>query len=128
MLGANIDTVNWPACGEIDIMEHQGRQPGKIFATLHYPGHSGEHANGNTRVIKNASTEFHKYAMEWNAASIKFFVDDHLFHEVATSDIPSFQHGFFLILNLAIGGNFTGPVDPAFTHDAMEVDYIRVYQ
>jgi beta-glucanase (GH16 family) len=128
MLGANIDSVDWPSCGEIDIMEHRGRELDKIFGTLHYPGRSGDNANGNTIMIKNATTEFHKYAMEWTEKNLKFFVDGKLFHEVVNSESIPFNHTFSLILNLAIGGNFAGPVDPAFKGAAMEIEYIRVYQ
>lgn len=128
MLGADIDKKGWPECGEIDIMEHRGYELNKIFGTLHYPGRSGGHADGGTTMIAGATTTFHKYAMEWSEKSIKIFVDDKLIHEVPNSAAVPFNHDFFLILNLAIGGNFTGAVDPNFTSDKMEVDYVRVYQ
>ncbi|MEO7310963.1 MAG: family 16 glycosylhydrolase [Chitinophagaceae bacterium] len=128
MLGSNISTTPWPGCGEIDIMEHLGRDLNKIYSTMHYPGHSGSGGVGGTTVISNATTEFHKYGMEWSAASLKFYVDDVLFFTFANTPATPFNQNFFIILNLAIGGDFGGPVDPAFTGGTMEVDYIRVYQ
>ncbi len=128
MLGDNINTVGWPACGEIDIMEHKGNDLNRIYGTLHYPGRSGGSADGNTKVISNASTEFHIYKVEWTAAAIKIYVDDVLFHTVVNSNAIPFNHNFFLILNVAMGGTFGGAVDPAFTNASMEVDYVRVYQ
>ena len=127
-LGANINTAGWPACGEIDIMEHKGNDLNRIFGTLHYPGRSGGSADGGSRIISNASTEFHIYKLEWTAASIKIFVDDVLFHTVANSTSLPFNHNFFIIMNVAMGGNFGGAVDPNFNSASMEVDYIRVYQ
>ena len=128
MLGSNINTVGWPASGEIDIMEHRGSELNKIFGTLHYPGRSGGNADGSTIVIDSATTEFHIYKLDWSAATIKIYVDDQLYHTVTnTSGLP-FNHDFFLLINLAIGGTFGGPVDPAFTGATLEVDYIKVYK
>ena len=126
MIGANSDTVIWPQCGEIDIMEHKGNDLNRIYGTLHYPGRSGGNADGNTRVISNATTEFHIYKVEWTAASIKIYVDDQIIHTVANSSAIPFNHEFFLILNVAMGGTFGGAVDPNFTNATMEVDYVRV--
>lgn len=128
MLGSNIDSAHWPAAGEIDIMEHLGRQLNKIYGTLHYPGHSGGNANGKTTMIKNATTQFHIYGLEWTPEIIKISVDGKVYQTVPNSpDIP-FNHNFFIILNEAMGGNFGGPVDPNVTKASMEVDYVRVYQ
>ncbi|MGB3008496.1 MAG: glycoside hydrolase family 16 protein [Chitinophagaceae bacterium] len=128
MMGNNIDQMHWPACGEIDIMEHRGKDLNKIFGTLHYPGHSGGNANGNTITIPSATTAFHIYAVEWDAKEINFFVDGQLYHTVSNNVSIPFNHNFYIILNLAIGGNFAGKVDPSFTTDAMEIDYIRVFR
>lgn len=127
-LGSNINTTAWPACGEIDIMEHIGNDLNKIYGTLHYPGRSGGNANGGTKIITNATTEFHLYTLEWDANTIKIYVDNVLFHSVTNSVSLPFNQDFFLIMNVAMGGNFGGTVDPNFTEAAMEVDYIRVYQ
>ena len=128
MLGTDISTVSWPACGEIDIMEHLGNDVNKIYGTLHYPGRSGGNANGSTKIIANATTEFHIYSLEWNPSVIKIFVDNQLIHTVPNSSSIPFNHDFFFIVNVAMGGNFGGLVDPAFTSASMEIDYIRVYQ
>jgi beta-glucanase (GH16 family) len=127
-LGSNIDTTPWPACGEIDIMEHVGNQQNKIFATLHYTGHSGGNGVGNTTMIPTASTEFHVYSMEWTATQMKFAVDGTVFHTFANSASTPFNANFFLIMNVAMGGNFGGAVDPAITNATMEVEYVRVYR
>jgi hypothetical protein len=128
MLGSDIGTVSWPACGEIDIMEHLGRDLNKIYGTLHYPGHSGGSADGSTTVISNATSEFHIYSLEWSASALKIFVDGVLFHTTVNYRGIPFNHDFFFILNVAMGGGFAGAVDAAFTNATMEVDYVRVYK
>jgi beta-glucanase (GH16 family) len=128
MLGSNITTVSWPACGEIDIMEHKGSQLNKIYGTVHHPARFGGNADGGTRDITNATTEFHIYTMEWNATSIKFLVDGNVFHTVANTSSLPFNQNFFLIMNLAMGGTFGGAVESGFNNATMEIDYIRVYQ
>ena len=128
MLGSDNTTVGWPKCGEIDIMEHLGRTLNTIYGTLHYPGRSGGNADGTTTVIANATTEFHIYSMDWSAAAIKLYVDGVLYHTTINSAGIPFNHDFFFIVNMALGGNFGGPLDPAFTKATMEVDYIRVYK
>ena len=128
MLGDNIGTVNWPDCGETDIVEHLGRDLNKIYGTLHYPGHSGGSANGATIVIPDATTAFHTYSVDWTPAAVKIYVDAQLFHTVANSAALPFNQNFFILLNMAMGGNFGGPVDPAVNTATFEVDYVRVYQ
>ncbi len=128
MLGANITTVNWPACGEIDIMEHKGSTLNKIYGTVHHPARFGGNADGATKDITNATTEFHIYTMEWDTSTIKFLVDGTVFHTVGNSSSLPFNQNFFIIMNLAMGGTFAGPVESGFTNASMEVDYIRVYQ
>lgn len=127
MLGDNFSTVGWPACGEIDIMEHLGNQLNKIYGTLHHPGHSGANGDGSTITISNATTAFHKYTLEWSSTTIKFLVDDVAFYTFANTASLPFNQNFFLIFNIAMGGNFGGPVDPAFVSATMEIDYVRVY-
>lgn len=127
MLGNNIDTASWPACGEIDVMEHLGNQQNKIYGTLHYPGHSGGTADGSTTIISNAATEFHLYSVDWRADSIKFYVDNQLFKTFTNSASMPFNQNFFLIINCAIGGDFGGTIDPNFVSSTFEVDYVRVY-
>ncbi len=128
MLGDNINAVNWPACGEIDIMEHVGNQLNRIYATMHYTGNSGGNGVGTSTLISNATSAFHKYGMEWNASQIKFYIDDVLFYTFTNTNALPFNQNFFLILNVAMGGNFGGAVDANFNAAAMEIDYIRVFQ
>lgn len=127
-LGSNIDSTPWPACGEIDIMEHLGRDLNNIYGTFHYPGHFGGTADGGTKKIANATTEFHIYKLVWTASLIQVFVDDQLVHSLANSSAIPFNHNFFLIINLAMGGNFAGPVDASVSGATLEVDYVRVYK
>ena len=127
MLGDNIDTVGWPACGEIDVMEHVGNSLNIIHGTLHSPGRSGASPDTGTTTITNATEEFHIYTAEWTAASIKFYVDNTLFYTFANSTSFPFNNNFFIIVNSAIGGNFGGTIDSNFTSSTYEIDYIRVY-
>jgi len=128
MLGSNIDVVSWPSCGEIDIMEHRGSELNKIFGTLHYPGRSGANPDGRTITIPTATSDFHNYIVEWTPNYIKFYVDTQLFFTFNNNSLLPFNQNFFIILNVAMGGNFGGPVDPAFTNASMEIDYVKVYK
>lgn len=128
MLGENITSAGWPACGEIDIMEHVGNQLNKIYATLHHPNHSGANGDGGTVNISNATSEFHIYSLDWSSNQIKFYVDNQLFYTFANNSNLPFNQNFFLIMNVAMGGNFGGTVDSNFTSSSMEIDYVRVYQ
>jgi beta-glucanase (GH16 family) len=130
MLGANYATSGfaWPACGEIDVMEHVGNSQDLIHGTLHYPGHSGGNGNSGSKTIPNVSTAFHVYKTIWSPEAIQIYVDDQLIHTVANDASLPFNKDFFIILNVAMGGNFGGNIDPAFTQSSMEIDYVRVYQ
>jgi beta-glucanase (GH16 family) len=127
MLGNDISTSGWPACGEIDIMEHVGNNLNKIYGSLHHPGHSGANPDGGTVTIANATTEFHVYSVEWNATTIKFYVDNIAYYTFNNSSSVPFNKPFFFIFNCAMGGNFGGNVDPNFTNASLEVDYVHVY-
>jgi len=128
MLGNNLNTVGWPACGEIDVMEQSGTKKSTIYGTLHYPTEVGPYGDGGTTAITNASTTFHNYTALWTPSSIQLFVDGLSYYTLTNHYGLPFNQPFFIILNVAMGGNFGGAVDPAFTTDSMEVDYIRVYQ
>lgn len=128
LLGANFDEVGWPETGEIDIMEHIGNDPGVVHGTLHYPGRSGGNANGGTVTVSDATSEFHVYSVEWSPERIVFLVDGEPYHTFVNTPDSPFNKKFFLILNLAMGGNFGGAVDPDFDEATYVVDYVRVYQ
>jgi beta-glucanase (GH16 family) len=127
MLGANYETSAWPACGEIDIMEHVGNSLNRIHGSLHHPGHSGGNSDSGIVDITNATTQFHVYSLDWSSTTIKFYVDNVVYYTFNnTSGLP-FNNPFFFIFNCAMGGNFGGAVDPNFTAATLEVDYIHVY-
>ncbi len=128
-LGANFAEVGWPTCGEIDIMEHVGNKANVTSSALHYPGNFGGTAVFGEVPIPSATSEFHNYTVEWTPESIKFVVDDEFIHlSFVNSDQTPFNADFFFIMNIAMGGTLGGAIDPGFTQDTMEVDYIRVYQ
>ena len=137
MLGDDIKTVGWPACGEIDIMENIGKEPAIVHGTIHGPGYSG--SGGPTAPYDvprgNAfADKFHIFAVEWEPNSIRFYVDSHLYITRTPSDLPPgqkwvFDHPFFLLLNVAIGGDWPGSPDTSTRFpQTMLVDYIRVYR
>lgn len=133
-LGANIDRVGWPQSGEIDIMEFVGRNPTTIFGTIHGPGYAGGQSFGGTYDFNAPVPDaFHTYAVEWQPGRIVWYVDGIKYHEATPDHVAPnpwvFDHGFFLLLNMAVGGNFGGPVGADTQFPAsMLVDYVRVYQ
>ena len=135
LLGDNLATTPWPGCGEIDIMENIG-DASTVYSTLHGPGYSGAHALSARSPLpasQAVNTAFHLYAVEWAPNDIKFFFDDHLIAERTPVELPAgahwvYDHPFFLILNLAVGGDWPGSPDPSTTFpQRMLVDYVRVY-
>lgn len=128
MLGSNIATVPWPGCGEIDIMEYLTRDPENLYATFHYPARYGDNADGSKLKFSNPTTDFHVFTLDWSAESLKISVDGQLIHSLANKASLPFNNKFFILLNMALGGNFGGALDPAFTNATYEIDYVRVYQ
>jgi len=134
MLGSNFNGENWPDCGEIDIMEYIGKEPDLILGTLHGPGYSGATGISSwNRQTYNIADEFHTYAIEWDENQIDWFYDGQLYHTVNKADVGErewvFDQPFFIILNLAVGGQLPGPValDTVFPTQYL-VDYVRVFQ
>lgn len=133
MLGSNIGTIGWPACGEIDIMEHWGHEPGKVSSAVHTTScHGGcSDVTVGTTVIMDYNTEFHVYAVEWTRNSLRFLIDDKFVYaydpSVKNKDTWPFTADQFIILNVAMGGSWFS-VDPDFVSSTMEVDYVRVFQ
>ncbi|RFM27359.1 glycoside hydrolase [Deminuibacter soli] len=128
MLGSNIGTVGWPKCGEIDIMEHVNTNS-TIYGTIHWDANGHVQYGGNT---STSVTDYHVYAIEWDANEIRWYVDN---TQYATANIQNninsteeFHHPFFIILNLAVAGDFPGQtVDAGSLPATMLVDYVRVY-
>ena len=128
----------WPDDGEIDIMEHVGFDEGTVHGTIHSEAynHGKNTQKGSQITVPDVASAFHLYAIEWTADQIEFFVDDKLYYTVQKSTLGSadaqwpFTQPFFLILNLAVGGNWGGQkgVDEKIWPQRMEVDYVRVYQ
>ncbi|MCT4603629.1 MAG: family 16 glycosylhydrolase [Marinifilum sp.] len=132
MLGANFPDVGWPACGEIDIMEGIGNDPGHIQSALHTPSSSGATVNMKSTTVADASDEFHVYSVNWSENQISFLIDDEIYYTYApdnkNADNWPYDADQFLIMNVAMGGTLGGVIDPAFVESSMEIDYVRVYQ
>jgi beta-glucanase (GH16 family) len=135
LLGDNFSSAGWPACGEIDIMENVGSERSTVHGTLHGPGYfaGGGVTSAYTLSQGRFSDSFHVFAAEWEPQVIRFYVDDVLYATRMPADLPKggrwvFDHPFFLILNLAVGGNFPGSPDASTMFpQRMLVDYVRVY-
>jgi beta-glucanase (GH16 family) len=136
MLGDDFPAAGWPACGEIDIMENIGREPATVHGTIHGPGYSGDSSLGAPYVVPsgNVADDFHLFAVEWEPREIRFYVDGRLYETRTPADLPTgarwaFDHPFFLILNVAVGGKWPGSPDASTKFpQQMLVDYVRVYQ
>ena len=134
MLGNDISTVGWPDCGEIDIMEHIGYRAETVRGTIHGPGYSRDDSVGAdfTNPGVNFSDDFHLFAVEWEPDQISWYVDDCQYSTLTTHSVPgkwAFDHPFFLLLNLAVGGHWPGyPDETTIFPKFMVVDYVRVYE
>jgi hypothetical protein len=135
-LGTDIDQVGWPQTGEIDVMEHVGRVPNEVFGTLHGPGYSGGQSYGQSLDLgKPVADDFHTFAVEWQPDKITWFLDGAPYFTATPADSFLqgkqwvFNHPFFVLLNVAVGGNFGGAVGPDTTFPNQTlVDYVRLYQ
>jgi len=136
MLGNNISSVSWPACGEIDIMENIGKQPSTIYGSIHGPGYTGATGLGsafNLPAGQNFADGFHLFAIEWEPGVVRFYVDSTLYNTFTPANLPNgaiweFDHPFFIILNVAVGGDWPGAPDGTTVFpQTMLVDYVRVY-
>ena len=137
MLGNNFKTVNWPYSGEIDIMENIGREPLKIHGTVHGPGYSGGNGPSSTAFLPKReafANEFHTYAIEWEQDEIRWYLNGSNYHTLRPEDLPAdkvwvFDHPFFILLNLAVGGSWPGyPDDSSIFPQDFIIDYLRVYE
>lgn len=135
MMGANRSEVGWPKCGEIDVMEFVGNQPKEIYGTIHFPDPLGEgnKSNGNKITAENLGADFHVYAIEWNEQTIDVYFENNKYHSFSVDsagvgDDNPFRKPFYLLLNLAMGANWPGPIDDAILPQQFLVDYVRVYE
>jgi hypothetical protein len=135
MLGADFPTAGWPACGEIDIMEIRGQNPFQNLGTMHWLDNNGVQASfgGTFNSGSDLSAGYHIYTVERTTTSIRWFVDGIQYHEGNISGgingTQEFQNPFFIILNVAVGGNFLGNPDGSTVFpQQMRVDWVRVYQ
>ena len=136
LLGANLDQVGWPASGEIDVMESISKEPSINHGSIHGPGYSG--AQGRTAVYtlpngQQFKDAYHTFAIDWSAGTIKWYVEGQLYEMRTPADVSghgwAFDHPFFLVLNLAVGGTLPGnPPDDAPFPQSLLVDYVRVYK
>lgn len=127
MLGVNQPQVGWPTCGEIDIAEFKGHLPNTLWGTLHGPNYLNR---GNVTTINGGFSQYHTYRIDWLPNKISWYIDDVKFHEMKSTDIGGnnwvFNADQYLILNVAMGGNFVGnTIDGNLTTTSMSVDYIR---
>jgi beta-glucanase (GH16 family) len=134
LLGDNIDQVNWPMCGEIDIMEQRGQQPSITHGSIHGPGNFGANAitKGYGLTTGRFDTDFHLYAVEWGEDYIDFFIDTYLYQRIKPENLSGkwvFNSPFFMILNVAVGGNYVGyPTSETPFPQSMYIDYVKVYK
>lgn len=136
MLGTNHRAVGWPVCGEIDIMEFVGFNPGVVHANVHTRKYNHTKGNGKGSILKlpDASDAFHNYVLEWSGDRLEFFVDDRKYftyeNEKGGADSWPFDQPQYLLLNLAIGGAWGGQkgIDDASFPQRYYIDYVRVYQ
>jgi beta-glucanase (GH16 family) len=136
MLGANIDGVGWPRCGEIDVMEHVGFVPGRVHATVHTDAYN--HVKGTQKGAQmdlgDLYDTFHVYAVEWRPEKIEFFVDGRSYLSFAKEPggeaVWPFDREHYLIMNVAVGGSWGGQqgIDDAVFPQRMTVDYVRYYR
>ena len=127
--GDSEGSVGWPRCGEIDIMEQNGWNKNELYGYFHFANPQGEYGNhGNITSISNASGEYHIYSMEWTDEIIKILIDDKEFVSLINNGNVPYDNRHYLLLNIAIGGNLGGDIDPSFSQDRMEIDYVRVFQ
>jgi amino acid transporter/beta-glucanase (GH16 family) len=137
LLGADIDATGWPRCGEIDVMENIGREPSIVHGSMHGPGFSGGASLSAGYTLTGGAAfadAFHVFAVEWEPGAVRFYVDGILYETRTPADLKAgqtwvFDHPFFILLNVAVGGDWPGSPDATTVFpQTMRVDYVRVYR
>ncbi|WOH19406.1 family 16 glycosylhydrolase [Paenarthrobacter sp. GOM3] len=135
MLGDNVFTDGWPNSGELDVMENVGKEPGTIWGSIHGPGYSGANSVNASYTLPNGKVlgdAFHTFTVDWGPESITWYIDGIPYSHKTKASVSGpwvFDHNFFLLLNLAVGGNWPGAPDPGTVlPQSLLVDYVRVYE
>ncbi len=133
LLGQNSDTVVWPKCGEIDIMEYKGQEPSTANGTVHGPGYSGGASITKAYTLPNDrfDTDFHIFGIEWGQNYVNFYVDNVLYNQITPENVRGewvFDQPFYILINLAVGGGYVGaPNSDTVFPQSMLIDYVRIY-
>jgi beta-glucanase (GH16 family) len=135
MMGINRERVHWPACGEIDIMEFVGHDSTHIFGSIHFAGGgNNDHGSSHDKIeVIKPYNDFHIYSLEWDSSRLKIFFDNTLYHSFPVDSATfnnenAFRKPFYLLVNLALGGAWGGPINDAILPRRFLIDYVRVYQ
>jgi beta-glucanase (GH16 family) len=136
MMGTNIDTVGWPKCGEIDIMEFVGHTPNKIWGTFHWwdaskPDSSIHLSKGTNIEFTDLKDSFHVYGVERTAGKLTFFVDKQYYFSLDSTNTVQkdlFKHPYYILLNTAIGGSWGGKIDDSIFSQKFYIDWVRVFE
>jgi beta-glucanase (GH16 family) len=136
MMGDDVRKAGWPRCGEIDIMEHIGKEPRQVHGTVHGPGYSGAGGIGKGYTLpdrKPVADDFHTFAIDWEKDKITWLVDGNAYFTLRADQLPAgkkwvFDHPHFILMNLAVGGNWPGKPDATTAFpQRLVVDYVRAY-
>jgi beta-glucanase (GH16 family) len=132
MMGQDVDQVGWPRCGEIDVMENFGRNPRMVYGAAHGPGYTGADITASHRARTSLASEFHVYSVVWEPGRIRWYLDGQRYATVTSADLGgrpwAFDHDFFLLVNVAVGGNPSVTPGPSVTFpQRLLIDYVRVY-
>lgn len=130
LMGANLDAVGWPNCGEIDLVEQNGQEKNKVLGTVHWKNNAD---NTNAKfsdeiTAANIGSDFKEYRLIWNENTIKMYVESVKYFDINLNESLPFNQEFFLLLNVAMGGSLGGDIPTSFNQDSMVIDYIRLYE
>ena len=130
LMGANLDAVGWPNCGEIDLIEQNGQEKNKILGTVHWKN-TADNTNAKFSdeiTVANVGADFKEYRLIWNENTIKMYLESVKYFDINLNESLPFNQEFFLLLNVAMGGSLGGDIPASFNQDSMVIDYIRLYE